>query len=278
MASWKCPHCQGAIGELPQLVGQAISCPYCAKAILVPSKKMGGGRSVLIVCLGLLLSGVSLLGGLAVAQMKDVREFFHLKKIVAEATEAKSVTDIIPFQAGANTANATTSQTIASQPTVNKIATVAAIETVSDLDDIFISGYPETIPHLGISRDEVTAELKQSLSLDFLETTQPGSSVPQVSASSNGMDVTIWGNPGNIRTITLQGDFNDNQLATALAVVVEKTMPNWSIENAGNWFSQAINRCDTNTYVGTLRDNVELTMVASGEPGRYWIFFQRDSE
>jgi len=278
MASWKCPHCQGAIGELPQLVGQAISCPYCTKAILVPSTKRGRGRSALVVFLGLLLSAVSLLGGLAAAQMEEVREFFHLKTIVAKDTAAKSVTDILPFQAGENAAKVITSQTITSQPAVNKIATVAAIETVSDLDDIFISGNPENKLNLGISRDEITAELKQSLSLDFQETTEPGSSVPQLSASSNGMDVIIWGKPENIRTITLQGGFNDNQLATALAVVVEKAMPSWSIDDAGNWFSEAINRCDTNTYVGTLRDNVELTMVASGEPGRYWIFFQRDSE
>ena len=44
MKQWKCEHCQGPIGPVPNLAGQTVACPYCLAPITVPSNESAARR------------------------------------------------------------------------------------------------------------------------------------------------------------------------------------------------------------------------------------------
>ena len=129
---------------------------------------------------------------------------------------------------------------------------------------------------LGVSRDEVIYGVQEYFDVEFYNQPVRGSADEEVSAEVEGVEVTLWGDVLEVKSVTVSGRFDSDGMALLLATIISRVMPSWPIDAAGDWFTKAVNRCDEETFVSTLKDEVELTLMTAGVPGEYWVFFQPD--
>lgn len=130
---------------------------------------------------------------------------------------------------------------------------------------------------LGISRDEIAHAIQEYFDVKFevpdkVDSGEEGS----VAGFIDDTKITLWGSPNNLQSVTVHGGFDGEKMAIALAAIISRIIPEWEIEDAGDWFSKAIHRCDTETFVSTFRDNVEVTMTTAFNSEKFWIFIQPD--
>lgn len=306
MSQWKCSHCDGPIGSLAGLAGGTVTCPYCLTPVAVSPRQAADRSPVFLkkaLLVGLLL-GLVAAGAVGLVVKSDpvvwAREWqaelvaqldggpvvpqVEIDTVAAATKDAGSpvAADVddrqVSFrqtacteggqaQAGA-LESATAEECVAVDESVSRSASVDG----SEFENATLSG-PE---NLGLSCDEMVHLIQQYYPAEFYAQTPLDSFPQQLRAKIDGAEVILWSHEGQLESVTISGRFDSTNLALLLATIVDRIMPNWGIENAGDWFSKAIHRCDNETLVSTLCDDVELTITTSDERSAFWVFFQPD--
>ncbi len=132
-------------------------------------------------------------------------------------------------------------------------------------------------PGLAVRRDHLAHTIQEIFGVEFYIQALTDSQTTAITAQINGAEVTLRGSPAEVETITIQGSFKDQNMAMLLATITSHVMPGWPVENAGDWFTKAVERCDNQTLVSTLHDGIEVTITDAGE-GDFWIFLQADRD
>lgn len=132
-------------------------------------------------------------------------------------------------------------------------------------------------PGLAVRRDHLVHAIQELFGVEFYIQALPENETSAITTQISGAEVTLRGSPAEIETITIQGTFNDQNMAMLLATITSHVMPGWPVENAGDWFTKAVERCDNQTLVSTLHDGIEVAITAAGE-GNFWIFLQADRD
>ena len=304
MSQWKCSHCDGPIGSLAGLAGGTVTCPYCLAPVAV-STRQGADRSPAFLkkalLVGLLL-GLAAAGAVGLVVKSDpvvwVREWqaelaaqldggpvvpqVEIQTVAAVTKDAGSpvAADVddrqVSFrqtacaEGGQAQAGALESATAEKYAAVDESASRSASVDGSESETATSPG------NLGLSCDEMVHLIQQYYSAEFYAQTPLDSFPRHLRAKIDGAEVILWSHEGQLESVTISGSFDSTNLALLLATIIDRIMPNWGIENAGDWFSKAIHRCDNETLVSTLCDDVELTITTSDERSAFWVFFQPD--
>ena len=222
-----------------------MACPYCLASVTVPTRPATG--SALWYKVLLPLTGILSIGGLVAAL--SIPWVSEAELVVSQVSEVQLATyESHPLP----------------QPRLESSNEPVSLATTPIMDG------------LGVSREQIIASINRCVPAEFKDATQLGDSKRHFVATVDNADVILWGNSDDLETVTVIGRFDNAQTNKLLTSLIAELMPSWHIEHAGNWFGKALERCDNDTLVSTLRDNVELTMASSTEPGAFFVFFQRD--
>ena len=306
MSQWKCSHCDGPIGSLAGLAGGTITCPYCLAPVAI-SPRHAAERSPAFLKRALLVSlflGLASAGAVGLLVKSDP---FTLLRNWQVSLSAQLDGDPVVTQAEGTTGTEVSreegSQVAAdrddpqlpyrqivcaergqTQPGALENATTEKSAPSDELASLPEAGHgsePETVTslrpeNLGLSCDEMIHVIQQYYPAEFYVQTPLGSFPQHLKAKIDGAEVILWSHEGQLESVTISGRFDNTNLALLLATIIGRIMPNWGIENAGDWFSKAIHRCDEETLVSTLCDDVELTITTADERSAFWVFFQPD--
>ena len=149
-------------------------------------------------------------------------------------------------------------------PPLVPVVVVSNVETAGD----------NTYDGLGISQLDITQAIEEFFDADF-EFRPIDAESEAVSTTLEDIEVTLWGDVGNLDAITVSVRFDGELPNWLLAGIVQRALPSWNTSDAGSWFSKAATRCDLETMVSTYRDGVELAMTAENDDS-YVVFFQPD--
>jgi len=261
MTAWKCPYCSGTIGSVPDLVGKTVACPYCLVSLTIPepvkgesSLRRSGMRRMFVLFVGGIVAGVSLVWLTNSADLSQLRlPTVQLSSVTAEGSHAVRLARYDQSSAEPQQLHGNVGEHFASVPPVDSV-----------------------VAGLGISRDRLIAVVSGKTYVEFFDSTPANADMPQISAIADGVEITLWGHPANLQTVTVNGALNSDNAAALLIGIVGELVPNWNIEEATNWLVKAVSACDTDMFVSTVCDGVEVTLMAAEQQGRHWVFFQPD--
>ncbi len=284
MSQWKCSHCDGPIGSLAGLAGGTITCPYCLAPVAI-SPRHATERSPAFLKRALLVGlflGLASAGALGLLLKSDPFSLVRTWQddlaghpVVTQAEkEGSQVASRQIACAELGQAQAGTAENASGGKS-------AAGDELASLPEPVVGSEPQTVTssrpvNLGLSCDEMVHLIQQYYPAEFYAQTPLDSSVQYLKAKIDGAEVILWSHEGQLESVTISGRFDSTNLALLLATIIDRIMPNWGIENAGDWFSKAIHRCDEETLVSTLCDDVELTITTADERSAFWVFFQPD--
>ena len=260
MTSWKCPNCQGAIGPSPELAGQTVACPYCLIPVTIPvsvSDVARKRRRRMFVLFSLFVLGAGI-GSTAILLSPSLpRPTWELHI---------GLSDFVPSHEKHPV------QLAAYDESYHDIQQISSPSVSQDRP-----GYEDNAVNdgLGISRGQIIQKINDQILTEFADTTPRGGQ-PQVTASSDGAELILWGDPQNLQTITLTGTVKSDAGANYMASVISALFPSWDIEDANQWLAKSITKSDPDTFVSTVRDNVEITVAQADTTDSHWIFFQPD--
>ena len=350
MSQWKCPHCHGPIGPVPDLVGQTVACPYCLSPIMVPGSIGAACRSrrLRLFIFASMLTGMSLAAVVAFYSFRWPDKLLDQQLLVQLASyseQADLATATTKFEAYPNSTSAPETEefpvpaspirfedcavkscaavvtdcplqatsanfeycpadiesaTLDVEPSPVSVdqglepvctaeqAAWVSIEQSRDDGDAIAEKSPETLalatesvsfPYqrgLEVRRDDVIYAIQEYFDVEFYNQPVSDTADEEVTAEIEGAEVTLWGDASEIKSVTVSGRFDSDNMALLLATIISRVMPSWQIDSAGDWFTKAVDRCDEETFVSTLKDGVELTLMTAGAPGSFWVFFQPD--
>ena len=132
-------------------------------------------------------------------------------------------------------------------------------------------------PGLGINWDRLIHAIQSYFDVEFYEENGSAGDREEITAQIAGAELTLSGSSSELKSIRVAGGFRDDNMGILLLTIIGQVMPSWHIEDAADWFRNAVESCNAETLVSTVRDNVELTMTDAGD-GNFWVFFQADRE
>lgn len=270
MSQWKCSHCDGPIGSLAGLAGGTITCPYCLAPVAI-SPRHTTERSPAFLKRALLVGlflGLASAGALGFTLKSDP---FTLVRSWQDDLAALWAGHPIAVQTEGATGT-TLSEEAGARIAGGELASLPEPVVGSQSETVI----PPQSVNLGLSCDEMVHVIQQYYPAEFYAQTPLDSSVQYLKAKIDGAEVILWSHEGQLESVTISGRFDSTNLALLLATVIDRIMPSWGIENAGDWFSKAVHRCDEETLVSTLCDDVELTITTADERSAFWVFFQPD--
>ncbi|MCH2130471.1 MAG: hypothetical protein MK179_15105 [Pirellulaceae bacterium] len=309
MKQWKCEHCHGPIGPVSQLAGQTVACPYCLAPIQVPSddsnsrRKRAKWRQRIVWCAFLIFVGASAalifkpkllpevvygyrMPGWLLTLDQELTRFVRngvsdMKLMVVADDETLELQAVTPHEQVVSVSSEMRASRIASEKiegivhsAVQEVLQTTMQESVNEAVKNAVEPLP---PGLGVERGQLVHAIQEYVDATFYERDQFTGDLEEMKAEIAGIEITIRGPDAEVESVMVAGSFEDQNMALLLAAIIDQVMPSWQVEDAGDWFCKAVERCDSDTFVSTLRDEVELSLTDAGNE-KFLIFLQADRE